>query len=217
MKIETNTNKHDIPLLGILSFFGSGISFLVAIVQLIRVEGPGSPDLSYTLSGAYGQTQFTIMLFIFALAVILCVIGATTLFMKLRDHYPYPAVLSLVSVSIAAALFITVLTFQYTLVALVSEGLGTFNSQFHFFAVLAHSGSDFSGWISILLFALFVFVTSLVLQKRHEWRAVRYSGFLFSAIAVILYILSASYAFLILFGIWEIIVAASLALSYRQH
>lgn len=197
-------NMHS--LMGI-SFFFSGIAFLVSIFQLIQIEGPGSPDLSYTLSGPNGRGEFTIMLFIFAIAVITCTVGMSCLYMQIKESYPVPALISILFTTIAAAAFLSLLTFHYTLVSLVNEGLDTNGSQFHFFAVLSHSAGDFSGWISIALYAISMFIVSAVLHYQHKWKIVQYAGFVFFIILFILYFLSASYAFLILFALWEILLS----------
>jgi len=202
-------------VLGGASYLVSGLAFLVGTTQLIRLEGPGSPDLSVTLSEPSGRAAFTLMLFIFALAVVASGAGTACLYLRLRAARPYAALAALVLSLLADALFLSLLTFQYTLVALVAEGLDPSGSQFHFFAVLAHAAGDFSGWISIGLWGVTSVLVALVPSAGSTWRAVRYSAWAFVGVLLVLYLLSASYAYLVLFALWEVVVAVHLIQSER--
>ena len=201
--------------MAVVSFIISAITFLAAITQLIRIEGPGSPDLSFTLNGTSGRNDFVVMLFLFAIAVVTGLVAMAYLYTRLKSTQPYLMLLALVLSLLASAMFMSLLTFHYTLVALVGEGLDTSSSQFHFFAVLAHAAGDFSGWISIGLWGLAIILVALTLALRSEWRTVRYASWVFSIILVVLYCLGASYSFLILFATWEILVAIHLFWSRR--
>lgn len=196
---------------GAICFALSGGGFLIGVLLLYAAEGPESPDLLSTLVQPGGQQLFSSMVAAFSCAIVLWVIGVVTLFTLFKESHFYPLGVVVALNIMTGAVFLSFLALQYALVALGKEGRSATDLGYKEFSIVAHAAADLGGWISIAIFAFSLLVISLVFRQRARWKSLGYAGFLLVALAVLFFFLDASYLFLILFGLWELTVAATFA------
>ncbi len=214
--LKTPDHFSSLWIVGAICFAFSGGGFLVGVVLLYLAEGPGSPDLLSTLVQPSGQQLFSSMVAAFSCAIVLWVIGVVTLFTSLKESHWY-ALLVVVALNImTSAAFLSFLELHYALVVLGKEGRSATDPGYQEFAIVAHAAADLGGWISIAIFAFSILVISLVFCQHVRWKGVGLVGFFFVALAVLFFFLDVSYLFLIPFGLWELIVAATF-LSTRER
>lgn len=194
---------------GATCFAFSGVGFLVGVLLLYIAEGPASPNLLSTLVQPSGQQLFSGMVAAFSWAIVFWVIGVVTLFTFFKESHFYALCVVVALNVMTGAVFISFLALQYALVALGKEGRSATDLGYKEFAIMAHAAADLGGWISIALFAFSILVISLVFHQHVRWRLIESVGFFFVALAVLFFFLDVSYLFLILFGLWELIVAAT--------
>ena len=189
----------------------SGLGFVAAVLLLYVAEGPGSPDLLSLLVQPGGQHLFSAMVAAFSVAIVCWVIGLVTLCTYLKEANWY-AMLVVVALNVmASGEVISFLGLQYALVALGKEGIPVTDLGYKDLSIVAHAAADLGGWMTIAIFAFSILVMSLLfLSRRVKWKVLGYAGFLFVVMAVFLFWLDVSYLFLIPFGLWELIVAATL-------
>lgn len=203
------THFSSLWIVGVICFAFSGGGFLVGVLLLYLAEGPGSPDLLSTLVQPSGQQLFSSMVAAFSCALVLWVVGVVTLLTLLKESHWY-ALLVVVALNImTGAVFLSFLGLHYALVVLGKEGRSATDPGYKEFAIVAHAAADLGGWISIAIFAFSILVISLIFCQRVRWKRVGWVGFFFVALAVLLFSLDVSYLFLIPFGLWELIVAAT--------
>lgn len=196
-------------IVGAICFAFSGGGFLGGVLLLYLTEGPGSPDLLSTLMQPSGQQLFSGMVAAFSCAIVLWVIGVGTLFTSLKESH-FSALFLVVTLNImSGAVFLSFLGLHYGLVVLGKEGRSATDPGYKEFAIMAHAAADLGGWISIAIFAFSILVISLVFCQRVRWKMIGSAGFFFVALAVLFFFLDVSYLFLIPFGLWELIVAAT--------
>ncbi len=198
-------------IVGAICFALSGGGFLIGVLLLYAAEGPGSPDLLSTLVQPGGQQLFSGMVAAFSCAIVFWVIGVVTLFTWLKESHFYPLGVVVALNIMIGAVFIGFLALQYALVALGKEGRSATDLEYKEFSIVAHAAADLGGWISIVTFAFSLLVISLIFRQRARWKMLGYVGLFFVALAVLFFFLDASYLFLIPFGLWELIVAATFA------
>lgn len=199
-----------VGMVGAASFGLSGLAFLLAVLYLYRAEGPGSPDVPVTLAQPQGQQLFFGLVTAGTIAVLLSVVGMVALVTCLRARNPFALLLVLVLQSMAGAIFIGFLSLQYALAMIGKEGATPTDPTFHELALLAHAAADLGGWTSIAIFALSTLIISLVVRRLPRWTVASSTGLVIAALAPILFLLSISYLFTIPFGLWEIVLAATL-------
>lgn len=189
----------------------SGGGFVTAVLLLSVAKGPGSPGLLALLAQPGGRDLFGAMVAAFSPAIVLWVIALVTLctFLKEASFYAKQVVIAL-NVMISGEV-ISFLGLHYALVVLGKEGIPATDLGYKELAIVAHAAADLGGWTMIAIFAFSILVMSLLFLSRSvKWTVLGYAGFFFVAMAVILFVLDVSYLFLIPFGIWELLVAATL-------
>ena len=190
-------------VIGALAFAGSGIAFLVAVAFLYRAEGPGSPDILVTLASPAGRGLFNGFVAAGIVAAILYAVGLTALTTTLRDSDRLPSRAALVLGVLAASTLIGLLAFQFALTAVAREGLVT-TSSFRPLTVLAHAYADAAGWTAIVLLALSAVIASLTFPRGRGWSWLWVAGLALAPICLVLFLMDASYLFLLPFALWEI-------------
>jgi hypothetical protein len=187
----------------------SGLGFVTGVLLLYLTEGPGSPDILSILVQPGGQHLFGGMVAAFSVAIVFWVIGIVTLFTYLKEANFYSMLVVLALNLMTSGGVISFLGLQYALVALGKEGIPVTDLGYKDLSIVAHAAADLGGWITIAIFAFSILIMSLLFSRRVKWKVLGYVGFFFVVIAVILFLLDVSYLFLIAFGLWELIVAAT--------
>jgi hypothetical protein len=199
-------------LIGALSFAGSGVGFLVAFLALFAAEGPNAPSVATALAGPEGRHLFDILTEAGVVAVILYVVAAAVLYSRLASINGLAMLIVLAFAIVTASVFIGFLSLHHALTEVAKER-STSGADFQSFVVQAHAAADVGGWASIAMLAASVVAVSVVLQQAKSWVAIRYFGFVLAPIAVVLFVLDASYLFTVPFAIWELAVAGALVRS----
>jgi hypothetical protein len=204
-------------LVGAMSFGASGVAFLVSIGCLIAVDGPASPNILTTLASPNGREIFDIAVATGVVGAILYLIAATTLYIQLRDKDDLAMLVVLAFAIASAAVLIGVLAFEYVPGAVAQEGaregFSTTDPAFYQLVVSAHKFADVGGWASIAMLASTVLIVSVVLRGTSRWPALSLAGFAMTVLAITLFLLDSSYAYLVAFGLWEIAVAAGFVIT----
>jgi hypothetical protein len=188
-------------------FGGSGAAFLVSMASLIAVEGPGSPDVLTTLASPSGRHIFDITVAAGIAGAIMYPLGAAILFILLRAANELAMLIVLVLAPVVTAVLVVVLAVEYTPVAAAREGFSTDDTWFRQLVVSAHAFADVGGWASVAMLAFTVFLVSTALRRAKRWPLTSLAGFAFVLLAIALFLLDSSYAFLLAFGLWEIVIA----------
>ena len=106
--------------------------------------------------------------------------------------------------------------FGLTSEAVAQEHQSTAESAFRQLVVSAHAFADVGGWTVVALLAVTVLIVSAVLWQAGRRSVLALVGFALFFIALLLFILDSSYLFLLLFGLWEIGMAAALMIWPRE-
>jgi hypothetical protein len=195
-------------LVGALSFAGSGVAFLVAFLALFAAEGPNAPSVASTMASPDGRHLFDILTGAGVAAVVLYVVAASALHARLASVNGLAMVIVLAFAVVTAAVFIGFLSLQHALSEVAKERF-TSGADFGSLVVQAHAAADVGGWASIAMLATSVVVVSVVLKQARIWAAIRYLGFILAPVAVVLFVLDASYLFTVPFAVWELALAAA--------
>jgi len=203
-------------LIGPAAFAGSGVAFVVALAFLFAAEGPGSADILTTLGSEPGRQLFNVTVASGIVAVVLYVVAASWLFLELRPINELAMLIVLALSVVIAPTTVAFLAFQYVPVAVAHEHQATAEPAFRQLVVSAHAFADVGGWTVVALLAVSVLIVSAVLWQAGRRSVLALVGFALFFTALLLFILDSSYLFLLLFGLWEIGIAAALMIWPRE-
>lgn len=195
--------------IGAVWLAGSGIGFLIAVAFLFAAEGPSSPDILDTMSSASGRILIRGFIFAGIGGAILCPIGLTPMLVQLRRVNEILAMTSILLATMMAPIVVSFLVVEYAPVLLAEEGFETTERVFRAAVVIGHAAGDVGGWTTIGLLAGLVLTLSALLRQARRWPLVYASGFGLVIIALALFVLDASYLFLVPFGFWELALAGA--------
>ena len=203
-------------LIGPAAFAGSGVAFVVAVAFLFAAEGPGSGDILTTLGSEHGRQLFGVTIAAGIVGVLLYVVAGSWLFLRLRAVNELAMFVVMALSVVVAPVTIAFLAFQYVPVAVAQEHVSTTDAGFRQLVVEAHAFADVGGWTVIALLAASVLIVSVVFRQAGRWPVLVVVGVVLFLLALSLFILDASYLFLLPFGLWEITIAVAWLVSNRS-
>jgi hypothetical protein len=192
------------------SYAASGVLFLVGLRALYEAEGPGRPDVQYQLASPGGQSLFAQVALSLSLAVILAALASVGLFWRLFVRSPHWSLLALLCTWLAAALFVGLLSVQYGMMAVGQEGIAPTEVSFHALAVFAHGVADLGGWMALGLLGLSVLINSVLIWSLPGGKGPAALGWVICVSLLLLYLLSASFFFMLPFAVWELAISGYL-------
>lgn len=198
-----------------LSLATSGACFLLGLGLLYHLEGPGAPGAGIELAKPSGQMLYTDCTAALAFASTFAVIAFFSLHSRLWTRSPYESGLAVVLTAVAGSFLLAVLSLQYGLTTVGQKAVVPSDrvfvraqeNAFQQLTIFEHGAADLGGYASFALLAASTCLTCVVLLRHRTWWAPAITGLLAAAALPALYLLNASYLFMLPFGLWELLLA----------